>query len=243
MRLAAQSGLVVMIGAHAPYKGQVFEASARRHGLQLVKFSEGLPWPGNFREGKLFPALACVQSLPPSVTHVLFADAWDSIALAGEAEILAKFEALANDGKILISGEKHCHPDESLAAFYPLSRTGWRFVNSGGWIGRTQDVQRALEWICRVPHSDDQLAWTLAYLQQVTPILVDDTCAIFQTMRRQTPGELWQAGRRIVNVQTGTMPCIAHWNGVCDNEPLMELQEVFHPGHVRRMPVAMEVLA
>ena len=237
------TGLVVMIGAHAPYRGQVFEASARRLGLQIVKFGEREPWPGNFRSGKLLPALACVKQLPEFVTHVLFADAWDSIALAGPTEILLKFNALAYPGSIVISGEKNCHPEQALAPFHLYSRTQWRFVNSGGWIGRREDVQRALEWVSAVGYPDDQLSWTVVYLRQDVPIHIDQECQIFQTMRRQDPGELRQIGKRIVNTRTGSSPCIAHWNGVCDNEALMELQEIFNPGHLRRMPVAMEVLA
>jgi len=50
-------------------------------------------------------------------------------------------------------------------------------------------------------------------------------------------------GKRIMNTVTGTLPCIAHWNGACHIEPLMDLQEAFNPGHVRRMPVALGILA
>jgi len=235
--------LVVMIGAHAPYQGTIFEASARRMGLPVVKFAEGLPWPGNYRDGKLWPALACARSLPSTVTHVLFADAGDSVAVAGSEEILQKFHALCSEGSILISGEKNCHPAQELAAFYPYSRTQWRFVNAGGWMGRRADVQRALEWVCQVPHEDDQLAWTLAFLHQAVPLAIDEDCEIFQTMRRQEPGELRQIGKRVFNNRTGTFPCIIHWNGICKNESLMEIQEMFNPGHVRRLPVAMGVLA
>ncbi len=110
-------------------------------------------------------------------------------------------------------------------------------------MGAKEDVQNALEWVASVGHPDDQLCWTLVYLNQTVPIAIDEDCQIFQTLRRQSPGELRQVGKRIVNTLTGTTPCIAHWNGICDDEGLMELQEMVNPGHVRRAPVAREVLA
>jgi len=237
MIMGMGGGLAVMIGAHAPYRGQLFDSSAKRMGLHVVKYAEGIPWPGNFRDGKTVPQFECVRALPDSVTHVLFADAWDSLCMAGEVEILAKYNALAGSG-VVISGEKNCYPESGLKQFYPHRRSPWNFCNSGGFIGRKQDVLKALEWCCNVGLIDDQLCWSILYLSRSAPLQVDEGCQIFQTMNRQMSGEFRIDGDRVQNTVTGTRPCVVHWPGPWHSEPHMALLKPFIPGMVTHMDAA-----
>ena len=207
--------LVVILAAHTPYKGALLERSCKRMGVEVVRYKEGEPWPNDYRVGKLVHGLECVLSLPNDVTHVMHLDSSDSLVLAGPLEIVGKFEAIrkAGDGKILIQGEKNCYPDKRLEQRYGPALSPWRFVNSGGWIAERVDAAIAMRRVADLSTYCDQRCWTHAYLNQVVPVEVDESCLIFQSMYLQERNEFTLSGGRLSNLKTGSTPCILHWNG------------------------------
>lgn len=227
--------LAVIIGGHIPFQGALCEASCRRMGLTVFRYANGLPWPGNFRDGKTIPQLLAVRSLPPEFTHVLYTDGGDTLAVAGEGEILQKFAA-TQCGGVLISGEKNCYPDWPLHKSYPQG-TPWKYINAGGWIGTRDAAGACLEWIAASGIVDDQRAWTRGYLTSSIPVMVDEWCQIFQTMNRQF-GEFQQAGARLVNAATGSTPCVIHWPGPWHSEAHMELLRPIWPGMITQIDMA-----
>ena len=132
---------------------------------------------------------------------VLFTDSYDVFFVAHRKEVLEKYHAL-NTSSILFSTEPTCWPDPELACKYPSPH----YLNSGGFIGKASLI---LSILTRVEDSiDDQLYYTLHFLQG-SPIVLDLTCSIFQTLN-QSPVELKPNGR--VQNQC-SQPCILHGNG------------------------------
>jgi len=216
--------LVCISAAHTPYNGALMERSAKRVGVEIVRFKQGEPWPNDYRVGKLVHGLECVRTLPDDVTHVMFVDSSDSLFLANPEEIVAKFDAIAGERptSVLIQGEKNCYPDKSIESQYPPQRTPWHFVNSGGWIARRDSALFAMPLVATFAEYCDQLAWSLAYLRGASgdpmtgsyvPIEVDENCQIFQSMYLQKPGEFKLDNGRLYNLKTAGRPCVAHWNG------------------------------
>jgi len=131
---------------------------------------------------------------------VLFTDSYDVIFVAHRKEVLEKYHALKNDS-ILFSTEPTCWPDPDLASQYPSPH----YLNSGGFIGKGKVI---LSILTHVHDSiDDQLYYTLHFLQG-SPIVLDLTSSIFQTLN-QSPVEVRNG--RVHNQQN--QPCLLHGNG------------------------------
>ena len=212
--------LVVIAAAHTPYRGALMERSAKRVGVEVVRYKEGEPWPNDYRVGKLVHGLECVRSLPSDVTHVMHVDTSDSLFLAGPEEILEKFEL--SHRWILIQGEKNCYPEKALESEYPPARTPWHFVNSGGWIARRDKAEVGMAKAAERATYCDQLCWSKQYLSQshkhadcvpAWPLDVDENCQIFQSMYLQQKSEFRLENGRLENLVTGGRPCVLHWNG------------------------------
>jgi hypothetical protein len=220
--------LVVIAAAHTPYSGHLMEKSAKRVGVEVVRYKEGEPWPQDFRLGKLVHGLECVLALPADVTHVMHVDTSDSLFLAGPEEIIQKYEAMAGGFSILIQGEKNCYPDKTLELYYPPARTPWHFVNSGGWIAHRKAAEDGMRRAGELATYCDQLCWTKAYLSQGNKrregvdgwtMDTDENCQIFQSMYLQDRNDFKMVNSRLENLKTGGRPCVAHWNGTRNLAP------------------------
>lgn len=206
--------LVCISAAHTPYNGSLMERSAKRVGVEIVRFKEGEPWPNDFRVGKLVHGLECVKALPADVTHVMFVDSSDSLFLAGPEEIVEKYEAMRGNCHAIIQGEKNCYPDKSLESGQASrGQTAWRFVNSGGWISTRKQAEHLMGFVAGTATYCDQLCWSLAYLALPGIIELDQNCQIFQSMYMQERSEFKLENGRMENLKTGGRPCVLHWNG------------------------------
>lgn len=164
------SRLAVITPAHKPYSGDLMERSARRVGIEVLRYCEDKPWPNDFRVAKMVDALEFLRTLPDTYTHVMFVDSSDSLFLGGEDEILAAYGNQRED--VLIQGEKNCYPHPGLRYFYESlaisdnapAPTPWCFVNSGGWIADRYVAEKSLETAQGLGTFCDQYCWTLAYL-------------------------------------------------------------------------------
>lgn len=145
-------------------------------------------------------------------THVLFTDAYDTVCV-GPPEAVLPF---CTD-KMLVSCEKACWPDATLAPQYPPSpRSEWCHVNSGGYVAPIPVLYKLL--LNAV--GDDQLWVTRKYLQNKDVVLLDDKCEVFQTLAHtiqkwcpweQTFNKVHATGR-IRNKVTETQPLFMHGN-------------------------------
>lgn len=155
-----------------------------------------------------------VQTLPDE-DLVLVVDAFDVFFLAGQEEIVRRFEELGVS--FLISAERGCGPDPQLASFYPPSPTPYRFVNSGTYMGYVKEMKKILK---RMPHpicpyENDQRCFTLDFLAHPEDYFLDRHSQFAQTLwGEQREGFfLDPVAMKCTNQITGRAPCIIHGNG------------------------------
>ncbi|MBW8687208.1 glycosyltransferase domain-containing protein [Chitinophaga rhizophila] len=187
---------------------------------------------------------------------VLFTDGYDAIMLADEDEILEKFDKIGTD--LLFSAETCCYPDKSLAPRYPATDSLYKYLNSGGFIGRAGLLKQLHEVdLSEVSGNftySNQYLWSVIYLENQHQMKLDTDCEIFCTfspeITEQALGEAQRGNReayvkyfyewfnehfiisngRIYNKITGTWPCNAHFNGgaSCFLEDYIESWEILY---------------
>ncbi|SKA35798.1 hypothetical protein SAMN04488128_1048 [Chitinophaga eiseniae] len=187
---------------------------------------------------------------------ILFTDGYDAMMLADEEEILDKFYKSGTD--LLFSAETCCYPDKSLASHYPATSSSYKYLNSGGFIGRAgllKELHAAdLSDISSNFTYSNQYLWSVIYLRNQQHMKLDTDCEIFCTfspeITEKALGESQRGNReayvayfyewfnqyfiisngRIYNKITGTWPCNAHFNGgaSCFLEDFMESWEILY---------------
>ena len=171
-------------------------ASCERVGIRLQEFDG--KW-STFSEIKLVRARKFLETRGEK--FAMWIDGHDSLLLQDEETILRRYHAIGRP--VVVSAERSCHPDPERAESYPVAPTGWpRFLNAGGWIGRTEDLISVLDRVRRAdPVDHDQRAWTTALLAGILPeVTLDYARRIFACV-----GD----GPGIMSADT----CVMHWNG------------------------------
>jgi hypothetical protein len=182
-----------------------------------------------------------LSGLPDPQEIVFFTDGNDAVMMAEEEEILSKFYRTGKD--LVFSTETACWPDPDLRAHYPVNGdSAYRFLNSGGFIGRAGLIRDLLD-----DHTFDtprfgvsnQYLWARKYLNYPGKIHLDTGCELFHTFSPEVGNEYipketvnpdyrqyyafmkkWFRTNfhirkdRIYSNITGTWPCQAHFNGV-----------------------------
>jgi len=188
---------------------------------------------------------------------VFFTDGIDALLLTTEIEILNKFHRF--NAELIFSAETGCWPDPAMADLYPYSfKTPYRFLNSGGFIGRVGTIKKLLEKDIaddQFPQSN-QYVWAKKYLDKDTLIELDTNCEIFCTFSPEAGKEYLPKGgndyflyyqfmkewfsknflvenQRIFNRITNTWPCHIHFNGdskwLIDNDIINMVYSRFLP--------------
>jgi hypothetical protein len=155
-------------------------------------------------------------------THILYTDAWDTLALAPPHHIkdiyLNIFEPLTANGDYwLFSGEKNCFPRGDWGAKYPY-KGPWTFLNAGGYLAPIDLYIELVEKRKRRPSVNDQEWGTEIFLfDNPGKVLIDNDCKIFQTLYMSTPNELMitRTGN-LYNCVTNTYPIFVHGNAKAD---------------------------
>lgn len=210
----AADGLVVFtVATHFDRQLPWLLDGCRRLGITTAVLGLGKKWTGfGF---KIRETYRWLQGGVAPDQVVLFTDAYDTVVVRPGEEILAQFREL--DYPLVFSAEKNCYPDPKRATEYPACDSPWRFLNSGGWIGRADHMLALLESVnaAELPDShDDQAFFTDIYLRRPASILLDTECRIFQTLWRSAEDVTYSHGVR--NQVTGTRPCVLHANGWCE---------------------------
>ena len=73
---------------------------------------------------------------------IMFVDGYDTMFLASESEIIDKY--LRFNAPIVFSAEINCWPYQELSFLYPKTNTYFKFLNSGGFIGRSGIIRDIL---------------------------------------------------------------------------------------------------
>jgi hypothetical protein len=191
---------------------EALAASCHRKGLGLHVLGLGNLWQG-FGNKYLWTAEYLDLQRLPADDVMVFVDAYDVLALADEAELLAKFDA--SGARIVYTAEKVCYPDADLAERYPPSPTAYRFLNSGGAIGRVADMRAMIASIGFATTDDDQRAITRWFLEHPGTIALDTRCAFFLPLFAVTDAEIALDTNegRVTLLATGERPCFLHGNG------------------------------
>lgn len=195
--------LVLTANYDPPEAIRYLRSSCEKREVPLLVFGGDGPWPGHV-ETKLKKALEVIKKRSDKV--IMWSDGHDSFITAQPSEILSRFYEMGRF--IVLSAETNCFPDAHVATRYPPSETPWRYVNTGGWIGKREALIDALEWMCARDWKDDQEAWTRYFLENQLSVALDCYCRIFQTMGA-SPG-IADDG---LNTISGTRPYVWHWNG------------------------------
>ena len=183
----------------------------------------------------------CLQTLPDEEI-ILFTDGYDAFMLAGEEEILAKFEGMKAD--LVVSAERNCSPDPELAADYPEAPTAARYLNSGGLMGRAGHLREVLGKVRAVPSAyrfrwSNQYRWTRVFLEEPHLFHLDYHSEIFfcaSVPRSERGTQTWSPnywrehlihGDRI-RLPNGGTPCHLHLNGPLSSH-LLETEDLLRP--------------
>ncbi|ETE64099.1 Procollagen-lysine,2-oxoglutarate 5-dioxygenase 2 [Ophiophagus hannah] len=143
---------------------------------------------------------------------------YDVIFAGGPEELLKKFQQLNH--KVVFAADGLIWPDKKLSEKYPIVRSGKRFLNAGGFIGYSQNVNDIVQQWDLQDNDDDQLFYTKIYIDPLKRerinITLDHKCNIFQTLNGAADEVLlkFEDGRaRARNSIHDTLPVTLHGNG------------------------------
>lgn len=174
----------------------------------------------NWRQAKLERLRQILPELVEQTEYILFTDGFDSFLLRDPEGLIEAFNSY--NAPLLVSAEKSCAPIATLADEYPVSPTKFRFVNGGGFMGRTADVSRivgTMEARYRNYHrpefqfGNDQIDWTYAFLEKDLKIALDTQCKIFLSMGEVEPTEYEWDNKGLKVLESGEYPYVIHFNG------------------------------
>ena len=174
----------------------------------------------------------------PDDAIVCFVDAYDVLLYAGEEEILRKFHRYDTD--ILFGAEVNCYPVQNREAYQKLAgsmgptTTNYRYLNSGGYLGRVKALREMISWRSEEEIESisklggDQNYFTQYYLEHAREFTVDGNGrirwkirldmhqSIFQNMCKVDIPEFSMVNGRLYNTVLSELPCFVHLNGYKD---------------------------
>lgn len=188
--------------------------------LPIILIDNYIPWTGDFY-AKTYGFSRFIQDLPDEEI-VVFSDAYDVLPLnncnlASLEDAINKYFDLH---KITFNAETNCYPDYSLASKYPNSESKWRYLNAGLYCGRAKYLKKLLDQVLpRIVGSDDQLQFSIAFIEMPHLVTLDYKCNVFQTLYDGHVGgninmdDFIFQGKQIVNKHFNTTPLLFHGNG------------------------------
>ena len=164
-------------------------ASCNYHKLTLITLFHSDKWQSHRNKDSYLKEY--LHSVHPEEV-ILFTDGYDTIFIGDEKSILDRYKLLSNGGEyIVVSAEENCYPHRGLESAFPIVSTPYRFLNSGGIIGKAEQLLEILAAIEQESKNLDngdnnlykwsnQYLWTLIYLKKTHKIVLDNHCALFQ---------------------------------------------------------------
>lgn len=116
---------------------------------------------------------------------IFFTDGYDTTFLANEDEILAKYLTFGKE--LIFAAEMVCWPDSDHIEKYPKTHSSFKFLNSGGFIGKAGYIKERIRENLKTKSTtkyawSNQVYWTEQYLLNQNEIAIDNDCKIFCTM-------------------------------------------------------------
>jgi hypothetical protein len=218
---------VIAYGTNEQAYFKLFVASCRRHDITPVVLGWGRKWIGFGH--KTTETREYIRRLPDDEV-VLSVDPFDVVFLCGLREIEEKFRrgsapflcGALKLGPLLrrIYGAEFNHSGKPM----PRNPTGYDYLNSGTWISTAGYARRLIDRLedefAMAPTDMDQEILTSLYVHERSSVELDWRCDIFHNLlfknfitRRPDLKDLEFRDGRMVNVATGTRPCILHASG------------------------------
>lgn len=212
--------------------------SARRNGIEVTLLGQGQPYPCHRIKTRL---VADHLREHLAYRHVLQVDLRDVVFCASIREIFHKYLAFGRG--VVASAERACWPMPSFKPRSPDLGTSYRYLNAGVIMASRGAWLSAWDLMCAKERAHkgeppeigysghhifdcDQAAWSDLYVNGECDIVLDSRSEVFQNMSRsdslvypENPDLVFE-GRRVVNRETGTRPCLIHCSGFIPMEPL-----------------------
>lgn len=206
--------------------------SLDKHGYEHYTFGlkgeQEFSWGGD-NYTPMIPQLK--EELNNGYTHILYTDAWDTLAMGNQDELIKKYLDISLEGNNWIySAEKNPCFTKDLSKYDSVSR--WKYLCAGNFIAPTKLFIDIVEAYKRHENENDQQwgSW-LFENDEDNQFILDVNCQIFQTLYNmnglhQQPN--WKEFAysdedRIVNLITGSKPVFIHGNGKVD------MRSIYHP--------------
>ena len=140
----------------------------------------------------------------PDHDVILFCDGFDVFVQAELDFIVRRY--LSMHKEVIFSAEDRLWPDDEL--IFPPHYSKYKFLNSGGFIGRVGTLRYMLSDHIE-EHHDDQLYFQKTYLQNIWNCGLDYEGYIFQCW----DDELEVRNNKVYNPIYNGYPCVIHGNG------------------------------
>jgi hypothetical protein len=179
----------------------------------IINLGKGVVWEGGTMEGpgggqKINLVKAYLEDLPDN-DIVMFSDGYDTFIDADKKEILKRYFGMTKE--VVFAAEETCWPDTRLASSFQEPEVGYRYLNSGCYIGTVKELKRIFapdieNW------EDDQLYVQKQYLTGKYDMVLDHEsylfCCLAGIENKVTVTSKW-----IVNQETNCTTCVIHGNG------------------------------
>jgi hypothetical protein len=153
----------------------------------------------------------------PQIERFVFVDAHDVVVLSDPETFNSVLSWYNKENKMLVSCEKACWPDSSLADKYSEYGSEWKYVNSGLYYAPKDVFIKVFERSPPEYHNDDQLWLTNMFLNQSgDDIKTDTNCMLFQSYSHIADDDFGYENNRLQNLKTLTQPIFIHGNGRTD---------------------------
>ena len=210
--------------------------SGKAFGIDVKVIGMNQSYPNHFT--KIRKMRQSLDHLPSSDV-VLFVDAFDVLLLASKENILNKF--LERKIPCIFSAERRYYPKNSgsdLDIPYPSSKTSFRYLNSGSYIGYVGYIKMMLDEIIDNQYSipftryrrlnDDQYHCHRYFLQNQETIRLDKKTELFLPLADIEKEELVinSENRTVYVKETKNFPLIIHGNGP-GKEMYQEIAKLF----------------
>jgi len=155
-----------------------------------------------------------LKSYPDLGNHIImFTDSYDVLFNDGPKNIVKKFREM--ESAVVFSAEKTCWPDEGLKDKYPMTMSEYRFLNSGGFIGYGDHINKIINKVEVGNDYDDQLYYTERFFESLEGdknIILDHQQDLFQTLGNAVESVKVVDGK-VYNHETNSYPMVIHGNG------------------------------
>lgn len=221
----ADKFLVITVASNETDGYKRFIQSANVNGLQVKTLGSHQPWlggdmtsvGGGYKINLLKNELDEMDLSDDMI--ILVTDSYDVVLDGGVNDILERFNTF--DANIVFGAELMCWPDTSLYDKYPPVGSGYRYLNSGGFIGYAKQIRELISTRSIKNEEDDQLFYALLYLDESVrskyKIVLDTLSRLFQNLYGATEDVKLNFEAEdfvhLTNSKFNTNPVVIHGNG------------------------------